>query len=369
MTEKPPSQVIQFDPEWFIPVQLREIAEKVAHGETPTVNIRTVLSWFHASRRTKRTIRDIDYALQRLGIETLPHFNWLHLDGVVTFVPSGTLATAAVLDEPQKIEVSVVDTVQFSDAIMAEAEAHIDPTYRIGRMALANKPPMSVSPDATIKQAVTLMLKDDFSQLPVMTSDREVKGLFSWKGLGSRASQGQVCKSVRDAMDEYCELSVDASLFRAIRLIQEHDCILIRDLTKKISGIMTAFDISVTFGQLAEPFLVLGEIENHIRNLVRGKFSSDELTSVRDPGDAARTIDGVEDLTFGEYLRLLENGERWERLDLQIDRPTFVKDLEEIRTIRNDVMHFDPEGIDEAEVTKLRKFAEFLRLLEKLRRK
>ena len=55
---------------------------------------------------------------------------------------------------------------------------------------------------------------------------------------------------------------------------------------------------------------------------------------------------------------------------LQIDRFTFVKDLvDEVRMIRNDVMHFDPEGIGEPEVTKIRKFAEFLRLLEKLRRK
>jgi hypothetical protein len=74
-------------------------------------------------------------------------------------------------------------------------------------------------------------------------------------------------------------------------------------------------------------FLVLGEIENHIRNLVRGKFTAEELTSIRDPDDSARTIENVEDLTFGEYLRLLENCERWERLGLQIDRPTFVKEL------------------------------------------
>jgi hypothetical protein len=94
-----------------------------------------------------------------------------------------------------------------------------------------------------------------------------------------------------------------------------------------------------------------------------------EFVHTADPDDSARTIENVEDLSFGDYLRLLENRERWERLGLQIDRPTFVKDLDEVRMIRNDVMHFDPEGIGEPEVTKIRKFAEFLRLLEKLRRK
>jgi hypothetical protein len=213
------------------------------------------------------------------------------------------------------------------------------------------------------------MLKNDFSQLPVMTGEREVKGLFSWKSLGGRASQGQACNVVREAMDEHCEVSADDSLFRALPLIQEHDCILIRDSTKKITGIMTPYDISVTFGQLAEPFLVLSEIENHIRNLIRGKFAREELASVRDPGDPARKIDDVEDLTLGECMRLLENAERWKKLSLQIDRGIFIKELDEVRRIRNDVMHFDPEGTDESDLATLRKFAEFLRRLEKLRPK
>jgi hypothetical protein len=55
-------------------------------------------------------------------------------------------------------------------------------------------------------------------------------------------------------------------------------------------------------------------------------------------------------------------------LELALDRRTFVKDLEEVRGIRNDDMHFDPEGIDYSELKKLRDFAGFLQRIQKLRR-
>src|SRR5208283_215868 len=51
-----------------------------------------------------------------------------------------------------------------------------DPTYRVGKLAAANRSPVSVKPDGSIAEATTLMLMNDFSQLPVMQSDVSVKG-------------------------------------------------------------------------------------------------------------------------------------------------------------------------------------------------
>jgi hypothetical protein len=167
-------------------------------------------------------------------------------------------------------------------------------------------------------------------------------------------------------MDECEVLDVDASLFDAVEKLKTHDCVLIRNSEGKISGIMTAYDISVTFGQLGEPFLVLGEIENHIRGLIAGKFTKEQLAAARDVVDSSRPVESVSDLTFGEYVRLLENPQNWQKLGIHIDRAIFVKELEEIRIIRNDVMHFDPEGIEERDLKRLRDFVSFLQRLQKL---
>lgn len=54
--------------------------------------------------------------------------------------------------------------------------AAVDPTYRIGKLQAANKKVIVIAPNHSLEQAITLMLANDFSQLPVMQSDRDVKG-------------------------------------------------------------------------------------------------------------------------------------------------------------------------------------------------
>jgi hypothetical protein len=83
-----------------------------------------------------------------------------------------------------------------------------------------------------------------------------------------------------------------------------------------------------------------------------------------DPTDKDRQIEDVADLTFGEYIRLLENETRWDKVGISVDRVTFCKQLDEVRLIRNDVMHFDPDGIPPSDLDKLRHSARFLQRLQ-----
>ena len=123
---------------------------------------------------------------------------------------------------------------------------------------------------------------------------------------------------------------------------------------------MTTSDISLQFGSLSEPFLLVSEIENHVRRLIDGKFSLQELTAARDPNDANRKIDNVANLTFGEYIRLLDKPANWTRLGLDLSRTECTKRLREIGRIRNDVMHFHPDGISPEEMELLRDTRKFL---------
>ena len=49
-----------------------------------------------------------------------------------------------------------------------------DPTYWIGKLEAANHALVSVKPDAQLSEAITMMLSHDYSQLPVMTNERDV---------------------------------------------------------------------------------------------------------------------------------------------------------------------------------------------------
>lgn len=242
--------------------------------------------------------------------------------------------------------------------------AYADPIYRISKLASSARKPLSVFPDTKLEEVVTHMLTNDFSQLPVMTSARDVKGVITWASIGSRLAVGKNCSVARELMEQHQEIRADASFFSAIGIIAEHQYVLVRGHDQKITGIVTASDLSLQFQQLAEPFLLLGEIENHVRRVISQRFTHTEVEAAKDPTDTKRVVSSVADLTYGEYIRLLENPERWDKLNITVDRKTCIEKFERVRKIRNDVMHFDPEGIPEKDLQALREFARFLQKVQ-----
>ena len=243
--------------------------------------------------------------------------------------------------------------------------AREDPTYRISKLAPANQTVISIKPDGSLAEAVALLLLKNFSQLPVMSNEREVKGVITWASIGSRLALSKSPSGwARDFMEQHHEIRSNFSIFDAIPIIVTHQYVLVRGEDNKISGIITASDLSAQFQSLAEPFLLLGEIENLLRNLIAERFSPEDLAAIRDPSDSSRQIEGPDDLAFGEYLRLLENPDRWKQFSLAIDRVSFCKDLDGIRRIRNDVMHFDSDGVLPKELEQLRDFKAFLNRIQ-----
>lgn len=351
-----------------VPAYLKEVAEQVNQGKDRTETVRSFLSWFGAERRGYWKVREIRRALNKVKLKTEPDFEEAWIDAPITFVLKPKAEKAPLLEESApKSEVGAGTAQERHDPMPVSNKSANDATNRIkiGMLKAANLPPLCVAPNSTISEAITLMLQHDYSQLPVTTTPRDVKGIFSWKLLGSRLALGKQCEKVSECMEAANEIRLDASLFDAIQQIVEHECVLVRDPGRTLTGIVTTADLSLQFAQLGEPFLLLGQIENHVRTLIADKYTAAELATVRDPSDADRDIEDVSDLTLGEYIRFLENPKRWDKLALKIDRKMFVEELKRIGRIRNDVMHFDPDGPSPEDLTTLRKFARFLGDLEK----
>ncbi len=319
--------------------RLDEIAQQLTKGVTPDrVTVREILRFLDAWRRGSNVNWLVRRALEKAGLETQPDFEWAYIDGPIKFVAIGS----------------------------HEEQEAVSTTYRIDGLESANRNPVSVKPDSLLNEATTVMLTNDFSQLPVMTTDREVKGAISWKTIGSRLALGKKCTVVRECMDPAQVIGAESSLFEAIRIIAKHDYVLVQAQDRTICGIVTVSDLSQQFSNLAEPFLLIGECENLIRRLIHGKFRVEELEEAKNPNDPNRTVAGVADLTLGEYVRLLENASRWSKLKLSVDRHEFIDRLNRVCEIRNDIMHFDPEGIDPEAMKALRKFVSFLQELRRL---
>jgi CBS domain-containing protein len=338
--------------------RLAQISKQLQQGrDVSPITVRTFLSWFDAQRRGYWIVQSIRTSLEKLNLRTEPDFESAYIDSEIKFETG----------QAEQPSLHTVATLEVLPAVSGQGVVPTDPTYRISKLAAANNAPITVAPDASLESAVTLMMTNDFSQLPVTTSEREIKSIVSWNSIGSRVVLGQTGKNVRDVMDLHQEIRADASMFQAIPIIVQYGYVLVRGGDNRLTGIVTASDLSLQFQQLAEPFLLLGEIENHIRGMLDGKFEVADFAAIRDPSDNTRAIEGVSDLTFGEYVRLLENDARWAKVGIALDRKVFCQNLDQVRKIRNDVMHFDPDGVPPLDLERLREFARFLQRLQTIK--
>ncbi len=348
--------------------ELDEIAQKLK-SKTPVlpVTVRTFLSWFGAQRRGAYVVERIRAQLDDAGIVTYPDFEETWVDDPIGFLLLGT----AEADNAQIIEdesaMPIEDGIADANAPSSEniLKTRADPLYRVSKLKASNRPVTSVSPDQTLSFIVATMMVTGYSQLPVMSDERNVRGFVSWKSIGKRMALDVQVKFARDCMEPYepfFEVRSDSSLFEAIPVIMRNDFVLVRGKENKITGIITPTDLAEQFRDLTQHFLVLNEIENILRDLIRSSFSIETIAGVCEANGSrpGRSLQAVEEMGFGEYILLLDHPERWATVGLKIDRNFFCTQLHRVRALRNNTMHFGPEGPSDDELSFLHDFTKFL---------
>lgn len=294
---------------------------------------RELLNFFWCEKRTSGNIAHINHFLNSNQLETVPNFVNGWIDGTI------------VLKHKKK----------------ATTKNGIDPIQRIKLLPSSNREPISINRESTLKEAVTLMMMHNYSQLPVMNGSRNVIGFVSWETVGCAITNGCTSEDIKDYINpDIALLSYETPLLEAISVIIEREFVLVYKSDKSISGIVTIADISSQFMSVTEPFILLEQIENHIRQLLDKKFLVSELIDLCKIGEAERKIEYIDDLNFGDYIHIIGNPQNWQKLNLSIERSHFIKQLDKIRQIRNDIMHFDPEGITKDQRMDLVKMAKFL---------
>ena len=320
--------------------KLERIAGELRDGRQPRpMTVRKFLGLIGASRRGPGKVQILREGLSRHGLVTVPDFESAFIDAPITFMTASAVP---------------------ADAADSAAGPRHDPAYRVSRLEAANAGVVSVRPTDSLSTAITKMRLHDYSQLPVTSDNRQVKGAVTWKSVATRLAEGHPAEMVIKFVEPCRSVAMNESLFAVIAEVAKWDFVLVTGPDASITGIVTASDLSLQFQQLTEPFLLLDEIENHVRQLMAGHFTAEELRAARDPDAAVRPIQTVADLTLGETIRFIASGERWSRLGISDDRATVIDVLEQVREIRNDVMHFDPDGIGDDQRKKLRNAARYL---------
>jgi CBS domain-containing protein len=195
---------------------LEPIAQMLRKGGTPApITVRQLLSWAGAQRRGYWIVRYIRTKLAENELETAPDFESAYIDSLINFALSKD-EEPSDSDQPDS-EAELVG--QAIEAGVGSSATPIDATQRISKLKAANCELVSVRPDTLVEEAVGKMLMHDFSQLPVMTNSRDVKGVVTWASIGSRLALQKNGRVARDFMDHpHPEIRSDASLWRCLKI-------------------------------------------------------------------------------------------------------------------------------------------------------
>lgn len=330
-----------------------------------TIPVREMLSWFGAQKRGATIADRVEATLAGFDLRTEPDFNSVHIDAEVQLVPLGN-------ENPESAEGDSKPGMEPVDESEGAAQSSLsvhEATFDVGTLDEADREIISVKPQSTLREAMSIMLAERLSHLPVMPNEHRVVRVLRWKDLGKHLIlQGKISLDdpVEKVASEVVTVRFDEPFLDVIPKIIQHSCVLVRGPQGKYTGIITKKDLGRQLLDRAKPFVTLGEIERGLRVLIdRGEFTRSELKQWAVDPKADREVDGTSDLTLGEYQRLLEKPEAWKRLDLAIEKSTFVKALGKVRAVRNSVMHFEPTGQSDVDHKSLSKFLQLIYDLRK----
>jgi len=347
----------------MIPDQLLSVRKDVAAGKRRWAKIKTLLSWFEKKGRGKHVVQTIQGALETTRLYTRPAFTSGSVHDYIEFrswaetgdSSAGSTGSHEGEDDTGSNDEGRAESDEGDRGDGPRLSQSTGSKFCIGMLEAANRPNqvLTITRDKTVEEATTLMMIHRYSQLPVTQDMRRIDGMISWRSMGRVRARGDACEFVRDCLEPVRIIDQDAPFFEAVDTITEKEVVLVRGQDRSITGIVTTSDLSREYHQKAAPFLLLGEVEDRIRILIDQNLAA-EVKNIKNRGNDTKEIEDASDLTFGEYVRLLERPENWVKLRLEIDRRLFVGLLNDVREVRNDVMHFRPDSSEPENLHKVR---------------
>jgi restriction system protein len=311
------------------------------------LTIRDFLAHWGQTRRTGTVVALIRSDLASKGLTTRPPFTEGRVEDEIEIIP-GDIASWGLETFPGSGEGK--DTEDVAEQVSASA--------RIGSLP----PPklVSVSTESSLLYARTVMLERQFSQLAVIDGNGTLHGAISWESIG-KAYVASENPELADAIASAAVVDHDAFLLDQIDVIYDKGFVFVRGPDRaRVTGIVTAADLTRQFGDLARPFMLIEEIE------IRLRLRADEVYTLTELKDAVQNhrrsgITQAADFTLRDYCYLLKPEANWGKLAWHVDREYFIDRLDKVVEIRNDLMHFTTDDVDPAQYDAVQGLLEILR--------
>lgn len=326
--------------------ELRDFLQEIAKSrKSYTTTPQHIVNMLGYSRRSWRNIEIVEKLLKEYNLSIEPDF-----DNTYCYAPI----------EIKPLPKSQLNTVPKND-----------PIPRLSRLKSANLRDSEnknktklifVRKETSITEVITLMALHKVSQLPILSGDmRVVEGMVSWRSITKNLFLGKTPQRAYDCREDAEVVHINTPLFKAVGKVLRNEVILVRDFDNVICGIVTAINIAEQFTLQFEPFFLIEQIERIIRHMLEKSGESIEgMKSFLKDDFHTKEIESISDLTFGQYIKIMENKEFYNKLNIAAERKLLIEYLDKTRMIRNEIMHFATDGISNEDKMHLRKVANFL---------
>jgi CBS domain-containing protein len=333
------------DPEFLKHARSRAVEDRPIR-----LTVRELIEQWKVSRRGSAINQQIRDDLATVGLRTEPDFVNTWIDGEIRLIP-------ADVAEPPSEPSSEAQGLLLDDDI----------SLTIGSIEAANRGVESVVMDDTLLHAQSVMLRFDYSQLAVLSGSTTIRGAVSWESIAQEKLRNPGASHVRHCRIDATVVRPSDHLLELVPTVVDRGFVFVQGQDRAVLGIVTMADLSEQFATLANPFVLVGEVERWMRRAIDNAFEQDELGTAVDPDDPDRDVESASNLTLGEMIRIVERPSNWERLEWVADRAVFVEAFQEVRRIRNETMHFSPDPLSEGDLETLRKFLRWIRHLMEAR--
>ncbi|WP_327243241.1 hypothetical protein [Streptomyces sp. NBC_01320] len=321
-----------------------------AEAGTPnTLSVRSLMDWWGAKSRGNIISQQIEADLANHGLVTSPSFRKVSLDSTVEIVTS---------QESEEREKELPTDLPLTVSSEDDDDA-LEVGLTVGNVASALNGVTSVSPHSNFDEAITQMVINDFSQVAVLQGKHNLRGAVTWQSI-TRARHANPSATFADAIIPAQPVPYDRELIDVLPELTERDFIFVRNDKNEIAGIVTTADVVTAYGELAAPFFLIGELDQRLRQIISRNFNIEDVKIICN-SDGRKPITCFDDMAFGDYQWVLQAADSWTRLGWALDRKVFAARLDEIRLIRNDIMHFNPDSPGFDSVQKVRNMIKLIR--------
>jgi CBS domain-containing protein len=249
--------------------------------------------------------------------------------------------------------------------------------HRVNSLLPEGQALLTVEHTMPAADALRLMLRNNFSQVPVISGGR-ILGGFSFRSFsrGLLEMREERTDPLGLPVDEFIErftiVDVTAELNSIFDGLDADSAVLV-GRPDALIGIITGVDALHYLYELAERFVRLQEIEQAIRALIERAVTDEQLVECIGrslgqlyTGREDRMPRTVIEMSFAEYRSVITDGRNWPLFEplLGTERNRVGARLDRINDLRNDVFHFRRELTreDKQELTATRDW--FLRKLQ-----